>query len=66
MAEKKGCPFCGSEKVIIDTPYLDKFGQKITSYCCNAQKKNHEYVRARFNWRAPFDEQMTAEDVSKL
>jgi hypothetical protein len=40
------CPFCGSKEIKIKTPYLDKFGDPIFTFCCNAQKRNDKYVEA--------------------
>ncbi len=41
------CEFCGSKKVIVQSPYVELKGngkyEPITSYCCSAQKKNQEY-----------------------
>jgi hypothetical protein len=40
------CPFCGSEKIKIETPYLNKHGETIMTFCCSAQKQNEKYVKA--------------------
>ena len=40
------CPFCGAEKVKLDSPYINKHGEGITNYCCLAQRKNQEYIKS--------------------
>ena len=40
------CSFCGSEKTRLDSNYLDKFGEKIYTYCCRAQEQNDKYAKA--------------------
>jgi hypothetical protein len=62
--DKLKCPFCGSEEIMVDTPYLDRHGDKILAFCCNAQKKNHDYIEGHFDPRA--EDQMKPEEVSKL
>lgn len=50
------CKFCGSEKLLLETPYLNAFGEKITTPCCEAQKRNAEYLRRNYdpsNGRVP-------------
>lgn len=47
------CPFCGSEKTHLKTPYVE-IGEKgeyeqTETYCCGAQKRNAEYVRKRYD-----------------
>ena len=46
--DSKRCPFCGSEKIKVTTPYIDKFGDKIESFCCLSQKRNNNYAEKRF------------------
>lgn len=58
MTDKK-CPFCGSTEIIVDTPYYDKHGERITSYCCLGQKKNAAY-------RDKMYEQSNDEDIPDL
>jgi hypothetical protein len=61
---KNKCPFCGSEKLKIETPYIDVFGEKIYTPCCNSQKKNESYIKAhtsRFDGSKP-----EPEDVIKF
>jgi hypothetical protein len=58
------CPFCGSEKLKIKTPYLDKFGEPIFTFCCNSQKRNDVYVKthtSRYDGSKP-----SLEDVIKF
>ena len=44
------CPFCGSKKIILETPYMDRVtGKKLTSYCCTAQKINKEYKEKHYH-----------------
>lgn len=47
------CPFCGSEKRQVKTPFveLQKNGEygPIMTFCCNAQKQNSKYIANRFN-----------------
>ena len=50
--KEQPCPFCKSEKRRIETPYLDKSGQKQYEWCCNAMKRNSTYVKARFDQRS--------------
>jgi hypothetical protein len=57
------CPFCGSTKLKIETPYIDKFGEKIFTYCCNAQKKNDSYIQAHTSRMT--GEKPGTEEVSK-
>lgn len=56
MADWK-CPFCGSPKRKIDTPYVKRANkledgeikmEPISTFCCAAQKKNYEYMSKRF------------------
>lgn len=62
------CPFCGSEKIRIETPFVRATGvgaddfEHETTYCCSAQKVNAEYRRKNFHPDDAPDE----EDISKL
>jgi hypothetical protein len=58
------CPFCGSDKTKIDTPYINKHGEKITSYCCNAQRQNDKYIKAHTSRQT--GDKPSAEDVIKF
>lgn len=49
------CPFCGSKEIIIETPYVNAFGDKEKTYCCISMKKNSEYVKKRFGREANVD-----------
>lgn len=42
--DKKPCPFCGSLEVKKDTPFIDAFGKKGTTFCCKAQAMNAKYA----------------------
>ena len=55
------CPFCGSDKIKVSTPYVDKFGKKIESFCCLSQKRNSNYADKRYK----HEERPKAEDISK-
>jgi len=56
------CPFCGSKKIIIDTPYIDPIThEKETTYCCKEMRQNYRFVDTRYgtqdeNAEKPFDE----------
>jgi len=45
------CSFCGSDKLMIDTPYIEKTKtwpieyKKKQTYCCKPQAKNQEYEK---------------------
>lgn len=59
------CPFCGSEKTMIETPYIDRItGEHKKVPCCNAQKKNDKYIKRRYDPR--LSDLPTSEEVSKL
>lgn len=59
------CPFCGSEKTRIETPFVDRVtGEQLKSYCCNAAKKNAGYVARRYDPRFS-DTIPTPEEVAK-
>lgn len=57
MAEDFKCPFCGSTKLHLKTPYTKKnkkwpIGYEAeTTYCCLKQAKNQEYREKRFHPR---------------
>jgi hypothetical protein len=58
MAE---CPFCKSKTIKIKTPYIDKHGDPIFTYCCLAQQKNDKYVEAhtsRYDGSKPSPEEV--------
>lgn len=66
MGEFK-CPFCGSDKRMIPTGYVKPAGDKLDYepemvFCCDAQKKNHEYIEKNFD---P-DHKPDPDDVSRL
>lgn len=54
MSDTK-CPFCGSDKTMIETPYveLNREGEYVPKKtpCCNAQAHNIQYVKKRFDPR---------------
>jgi len=61
------CPFCGSAKIRLETPYVKSTGdlgeyEPETTYCCTAQKVNANYIKKNFH---P-DDAPDAESVSKL
>ena len=64
MSENK-CPFCGSKKIFLETPFIDPITKEHgKTFCCSAQKKNHEYIKKRYS---PFDvNKPSVEDISKL
>jgi hypothetical protein len=40
------CPYCGSEKIIVDTPFIDPITEKAeTTFCCAYQKTNAKSER---------------------
>ena len=55
------CPFCGSDKLKIETGYLTKFGDKEFTYCCPAQATNHKYINKSFTQ----DSRPDPEDITK-
>jgi len=59
------CPFCGSPKTMVETPYIDRWtGEHKLTPCCTSQKVNMDYVK---NSMSPYQENKpTVEDVSKL
>ena len=46
------CPFCGSKERFLDTPFveLNEKGEYETkrTFCCEAQKRNFDYVEKNF------------------
>lgn len=42
--ESKPCPFCGSKTPRRESPYVDAFGKKETTFCCKAQAINNKYA----------------------
>ena len=59
------CNFCGSESIVVDTPYVElkrngEYGP-ITTFCCRAQKANNQYVASNFK----SGEEPDLDDVSK-
>lgn len=61
------CPFCGAEKIRIETPFVRSTGdtneyEPETTFCCTAQKVNADYIQKNFH---P-DDAPNEEDVSKL
>ena len=49
MAEEWKCPFCGSNKLRYDAPYveLSKSGtyEPKQAFCCKQQQANHRFVK---------------------
>ena len=44
------CPFCGSQKLKIETPYIKPVThERETTYCCRKQAKNQEFVEKRYH-----------------
>lgn len=47
------CQFCGSEKTMIETPYveLNDKGEYVPkkTWCCTAQKKNAQFITKRYD-----------------
>jgi len=43
------CKFCGSKELILETGYLNAFGEKVTTPCCEGQKRNAEYIRKNYD-----------------
>lgn len=59
------CPFCKSDKLMIDMPYIDRVtGEKKQSYCCLKQKQNADYANRRFITDS--DNRPRPEEISKL
>lgn len=60
------CPFCGSDTLMIPTGYVVSSGDKgghepETTFCCLAQKRNHEYIKKNYD---P-DHQPDPDEISK-
>lgn len=50
MSEETKCPFCGSSKLKLDTPYIDRVTRKpVQTFCCKAQATNATYINKRFD-----------------
>ena len=63
MTDTKKCPFCGSEKIKIETPYIDRItGEHKTTLCCLSQKKNQEFLDKRYS--NFYGEKPTMEDLA--
>lgn len=59
------CPFCGSKKLKVKSPYLKPVTHEAeTSYCCRSQAKNQEFVDKHFH--SIYGDKPSAESVSKL
>lgn len=43
------CKFCGSEDMNPETGYVDAFGEKLRTPCCEASKRNTEYIRKNYD-----------------
>jgi len=57
------CPFCGSEKLMIDTPYLAPVTHDpIQTYCCKKQRDNAKFTEKRYT----AGNRPSVENVSKL
>lgn len=58
------CPFCGSDKLRIETPYLKPVTHEpITTFCCRSQAKNNQYIKNRYDPRD--SNRPDADDVSR-
>lgn len=43
------CPFCGSAKLLVDTPYLTPVTHEpIQQYCCKKQHDNALFVQKKY------------------
>lgn len=58
------CPFCGSKEIYIKTPYTNMSGEAQYKYCCQAQKKNHEYADKHYH--PILGNPPSQEEISKL
>ena len=45
----KPCQFCGSSKRLIETDFYDRpdATEPVKTSCCNAQKRNMDYIKSR-------------------
>jgi len=44
------CPFCGSDKMWIETPYIDRItGKPKKTMCCGKQKTNYDFTLKRYS-----------------
>lgn len=61
------CPFCGSDKLKIETPFVEMTSWKEyankTTYCCATQAKNQKYIKDRYDKTR--EGNPSTEDVSK-
>ena len=49
---KEKCPFCGSEEIRLQTPYVTRVTHTPEyTFCCKSQAKNHEYTNKRIDPR---------------
>ena len=67
MNDPKPCPFCGSKKIIVDSPYVElkesgKY-EPATKYCCQAQRKNQSYKEKHYH--PMFSDKPKNEEVSE-
>ncbi len=52
VKKKEGCPFCGSKKIYIKQPYIDRItGKHEVKTCCRQQETNIKYAEKHFNPR---------------
>lgn len=65
----KKCPFCGSEQMVQDTPYIElkENGQyePATRYCCKAQAMNRRYQSKHFSKLDDIDNTPDIEEASE-
>ena len=58
------CNFCGAEDMNPETGYLNAAGEKLRTPCCEASKRNAEYIRKNYDpSRGPVPD---LEEISKL
>ena len=59
----KKCVFCGSPKIIVELPYIQRAtGEHETSYCCKQQRVNSKFRDKRFSR----EDRPELEDIAKL
>lgn len=59
------CPFCGSQKLKIDTPFLKPVTHEpIQTFCCRPQAKNQEFIKKRYH--PTLGRKPTTEEVSEI
>jgi hypothetical protein len=62
MADELKCPFCGSKKIMIDTPFIDPITKdRQQTFCCKEMAKNYNFVDHTYgtddsNAERPFEE----------